>query len=60
MVKNYAKKQYPHRKQYFQTREKRKALADFKHKIIESAKREKVIVEKLKDAHRYKFLCCKY
>jgi hypothetical protein len=51
-IKNYVERHYPYRKKYYQLKEKMKQIVNYRNQVLENGKREKAIMNKLKDAYR--------
>lgn len=51
-IKNYYEQHYANRKKYYILKQQMVQLVNFRKQAIENAKREKAIMEKLKEAYR--------
>ncbi|XP_070499407.1 zip homologous protein 3-like [Chironomus tepperi] len=51
-VKNYVERHYSSRKKYYQLKQQMLQLVNYRKQALENAKREKAIMEKLKEAYR--------
>lgn len=51
-IKNYFERHYAHRKKYYVLKQQMIQLVNYRKQAIENARREKAIMEKLKEAYR--------